>query len=85
MGDTNKNIRWDIINDKCISTAFIQKFIPYTSSYHDSWETFVWHWNGKARTNLIGEYYHHSKRKAIWFHNRLLKIYSYLNTRKGRK
>jgi len=82
----NKNLRWDIINDKCISTIFRQIYVPYMGSYSDSWETFVWNWDyeKKDRGKLVGEYYHGSKKRAIEVHNRLLRIYSYLTYRKYR-
>jgi len=83
----NKNLRWDVINDKCISTIFRQIFIPYTNSYTNSWETFVWNWDvdKKDRTEWVGEYYHGSSKRALEVHNRLLRIYSYLQARKYRK
>ena len=81
----DRNLRWDIINDKVISTAYRSTYIPAINHYKDIWETYVWKWNGKERGKWLHEYYHNSEKEAIKFHNRLLAIYSYLEQRKYRK
>lgn len=51
------NIGWDIVNDRCISTAAISSSAP-TIGYFMMYETIIWGWNGKERTNIIHQIHH---------------------------